>query len=390
MKIFISTGEVSGDLQGSLLVTALQKQSKIRQIPLEIRALGGEKMAQAGAILLGDTTSIGSVGVIESLPFILPTLQVQKQAKQYLRENPPDVLVLIDYIGPNLSIGNYVKKYCPQVPVVYYIAPQNWVWSPFPKSDSSLVNLVDRIFAVFPQEADYFQSKGAKVTWVGHPLLDRMENSPKREEMRAKFGLKNDQPVITLLPASRRQEIKYLLPLMAQSAYNIQQKIPDVHFLIPVSLPQFQERIQRVIDQYQLSATLLLNTNPLEAISAGDLAITKSGTVNLEIALLNVPQVVIYKVHPSTIFIARKFFNFSIPFMSAVNLMLMEEIVPELLQELATVENITTQSLDLLLNLERREKMKQDYTRMKNKLGMVGVVDRTANLLLDYANLNAH
>jgi len=130
-KVFISTGEVSGDLQGALLVEALYRQAKAKQLPLEVFALGGKRMASAGATLLGNTTNIGSVGILESLPFVLPTLKVQRRAKQFLRESPPDVLVLIDYMGPNLAIGNYVRKHLPQLPIVYYIAPQAWVWSPF-------------------------------------------------------------------------------------------------------------------------------------------------------------------------------------------------------------------------------------------------------------------
>ncbi|HEY9652590.1 MAG TPA: lipid-A-disaccharide synthase, partial [Coleofasciculaceae cyanobacterium] len=125
--IFISTGEVSGDLQGSLLIDALKRQAKATGLDLEIVALGGEKMAKAGAKLLGDTTGIGSVGILESLPFVLPTLQIQRRAKQYLRQHPPDLVVLIDYMGPHLGIGRFVRRHLPKLPIIYYIAPQDWV-----------------------------------------------------------------------------------------------------------------------------------------------------------------------------------------------------------------------------------------------------------------------
>ena len=124
MRIFISTGEVSGDLQGSLLIAALQRQAVAVGLTLEIVALGGEKMAQAGAKILGNTSGIGSMGLIESLPYVIPTLRVQRQAITYLKENPPDLVVLIDYMGPNLGIGTYMKENLPDVPVAYYIAPQ--------------------------------------------------------------------------------------------------------------------------------------------------------------------------------------------------------------------------------------------------------------------------
>jgi lipid-A-disaccharide synthase len=384
MRIFISTGEVSGDLQGSFLVAALSRQAQLKNLDLEIIALGGDRMAQAGAKLLANTVSIGSVGLIESLPFIFPTLKIQKQAKQYLRNNPPDLIILIDYMGPNLAIGNYIRQNFPHIPIIYYIAPQNWVWSPFKKNTEQIVAISDLLLAIFPEEARFFQEKGASVTWVGHPLLDWLEKAPNREQSRQKLGISPEKKVISLLPASRRQEIHNLLPIIAQAAQQLQAKLPDLHFLIPVSLPRYQEAIAKAVTEYQLQATLL-EGNTQEAIAASDLAITKSGTVNLEIALLKVPQVVIYKVHPLTMWIGRKILNFSIPFMSPPNLVMMRSIVPELLQEKATPENIVQESLKILLNDQIRQKMSQNYQEMCLLLGEVGVCDRAAQKILSCA-----
>ncbi|MDY7020798.1 MAG: lipid-A-disaccharide synthase, partial [Cyanobacteriota bacterium] len=124
MKIFISTGEVSGDLQGAMLIESLYRQAQNLNLNLEITALGGTRMKQAGAKLLRNTTSISSVGILESLPYVFPTLQIQAKVQNYLRENPPDLVVLIDYRGPNLSIGNYIRKTFANIPIIYYIAPQ--------------------------------------------------------------------------------------------------------------------------------------------------------------------------------------------------------------------------------------------------------------------------
>ncbi|NET52341.1 MAG: hypothetical protein F6K09_27730 [Merismopedia sp. SIO2A8] len=137
--IFISTGEVSGDLQGAMLIEALKRCAQITGLELEIVALGGEKMAAAGAKLLVNTTGIGSVGLLESLPFVLPTLQIQRRAQHYLQQHPPDIAVLIDYFGPNLVIGNLIRSRLPQVPIVYYIAPQDWVWSVSSRNTAKLV-----------------------------------------------------------------------------------------------------------------------------------------------------------------------------------------------------------------------------------------------------------
>jgi lipid-A-disaccharide synthase len=382
MRIFISTGEVSGDLQASLLVKSLKNLARRKGIDLDIIGLGGDRMKQAGANILADTTIIGSVGLLESIPFILPTLKVQKLAKQYLKENPVDLVVLIDYAGPNIGIGTYLKKQFPNLPIVYYIAPQNWVWTPTESTTKQVVKISDQILAIFEEEARYFKEKGAQVSWVGHPLLDRMKTVSTREQARKKLGIKPEQTIVTILPASRKQEIKYMLPIMLETAQKIQEKIPNVHFYIPLSLPIYRPAINQAIREYNIKATIVENA-PLEAIAAADLAITKSGTVNLEIALLNVPQVVIYKVAPFTMFVARKIFNFKIPFMSPVNLVMKREIVPELLQEKATIDNIFQEAIAFLTDNKKRQELNNNYQEMRQKLGEEKVSDRTANEILN-------
>ncbi len=385
MRIFISTGEVSGDLQAALLITALKKQAELRGIDLDMVGLGGDRMKKAGATILADTTTIGSVGLWESIPFILPTIKIQKIAKKYLKENQVDLIILIDYSGPNLGIGTYLKKELPNLPIIYYIAPQNWVWTPTESTTKQVVKISDKILAIFEEEARYFTEKGANVTWVGHPLLDRMKNAANKQEARQKLGIKPEEKIVTILPASRQQEIKYLLPIMLETAQKIQQQIPDIRFYIPLSLPIYRSAINEQLKQYNIPAIIIENA-PLEAIAAADLCLTKSGTVNLEIALLKVPQIVIYKVTPFTIFIARKIFNFKIPFMSPVNLVMKQEIVPEFLQENATVENISQKALELLTNNKKRQKIEANYQEMRQKLGQENVSDRTANEILNYIN----
>lgn len=379
--VFISTGEVSGDLQGGLLVSALYEQAQAQSFPLTVVGLGGERMAQAGATLLGNTTSIGSVGILESLPFVLPTLKVQRRAKQFLRESQVDVLVLIDYMGPNLAIGSYVRKHCPNLPIVYYIAPQAWVWSPFPQNTQQIVNLSDRLLAVFPEEARFFQEKGVDVRWVGHPLLDRMIEAPTRQQARQRLELDESETIITLIPASRQQEIEYLLPVILEAAVELQRQRSKLRFLLPLSTPEFSIAIQRAIKHYRLPVRIIPE-DTLSAIAAADLAITKSGTVNLELALLNVPQVVLYRVNPLTIWLGRTFLNFSVPFISPTNIVLNEPIVPELLQEDATVSRVVTEAMSLLNDEDKRNQMLKGYQRVQKGLGEPGVRDRAAKEIL--------
>ncbi len=392
MRIFISTGEVSGDLQGAMLVEALFRQAKLLGISLEILALGGGRMAKAGATILGNTMGIGSVGILESLPYILPTFLMQQRTQQYLKNNPPDLVVLIDYMGPNIGIGNFIQQTFPNVPIIYYIAPQEWVWSLGAKGTAQIVKFTQQLLAIFPEEARYFSKKGAKVTWVGHPLLDRMKTAPSREEARQKLGIKSDEIAIALLPASRWQEIKYLMPILFAAAQKIQAQLPQAKFWIPLSLIEYQEAIETAIKEYGLNGVLVQTTDEnyqtLDVLAAADLAITKSGTVNLEIALLNVPQVVIYRVSQLTAWVARHLLKFSIPFMSPTNLVQMKRIVPELLQEQATPDAIFNEAMELLNNPQRRQKMLEDYQDMKQALGEEGVCDRAALEILKNYTLN--
>lgn len=384
MRIFISTGEVSGDLQGSMLVKALYQQAEIQGIPLEILALGGERMAEAGAKLLGNTAAIGSIGIVESLPFIIPTWLMQRRVKQYLRENPPDILILIDYMGPNSAFGQYARQHLPEVPIIYYIAPQSWVWAPNSKTIQQFAQITDLLLAIFPEEARFFTEKGVTVKWVGHPLLDRMAKAPSREAARQGLGIDPNQTVVALFPASRYQELKYHLPLMCKAAQKLQEKIPDLHFLLPISLSEYRSTIEETVKAHQFSVTLLDGQKALEVMAAADFAIAKSGTVNLELALLKIPQLVLCLVNPLTMWIARHILKFSIPFMSPPNLVVMEEIVPELLQEEATTDRIVQESMELLLNPERRQQTLDDYEQMCTMLGDVGVCDRVATEILQY------
>ena len=128
VRLLVSTGEVSGDLQGSLLIRALHAEAKRRQLPLDVVALGGERMRQAGAELLADTTRLGAIGLWEALPMVLPTLTLQRQLRRWLQVNPPDGVVLIDYMGANINLGLRLKRLYPSVPISYYIAPQEWAF----------------------------------------------------------------------------------------------------------------------------------------------------------------------------------------------------------------------------------------------------------------------
>jgi lipid-A-disaccharide synthase len=378
--IFISTGDVSGDLQGALLVTALKRLAEKSDIDLNIVALGGSKMAAAGAKILADTTFISSIGVWEARAYLRPSLQARNLAKQYLKTTPPDAIVLIDYVDPNISIGKYARDLFPNLPIVFYIAPQDWVWPRKHKRAKLIVSFINEIFAVFPIEARYFTEQGAKATFVGHPLVDRVATLASRETARAKLAISDEEIAVALIPASRQQELTYILPAIFEAARQIQTQIPHVRFWIPLARPDFVAEIESQIKAYQINATLVTENADL-VLSAVDLAITKCGTVSLELALLNIPQVVVYRVSKVTAWIAKNVVKFSIPYMSPTNLVEMKPIVPELLQDEATPDRIASESLELILNPERRDRMLADYAQMRSVLGDPGVCDRVAQAI---------
>jgi lipid-A-disaccharide synthase len=380
-RIFISTGEVSGDWHGAILIQALQNLAQQRDLELEILALGGDRMAAAGATLLGNTVGIGSIGLVEALPYVIPTLLVQWRAKQHLKRFPPDLVVLIDYVTPNIGMGYFTKRQL-HVPAIYYIAPQEWVWSFNNKNTQAIAGFTDRILSIFPQEAKYYAEQGARVKWVGHPLVDLMDRVPDRATARQQLGIGSDELVIVLLPASRSQELKYLLPVMLQTAQLIQARLPQVKFWLPLSLEKYRPIVEKLLRQYSVEAEVVSHPSQL-VIRAADLVLSKSGTVNLETALLNVPQVVIYRVSALTAWIARHLLNFYIPFMSPPNLVQMKAIVPEFLQEAASPESVSQACLELLLNERSRQQMLYNYAEMRNCLGGNGAIERVATEILD-------
>lgn len=378
-NIFISTGEVSGDFQGAALAQALYREAQAQNIPIRITALGGEKMAAQGVKLLGNTAGIGSIGLLEALPFILPSFFLQQKVKRLLKQQPPHLAILIDYATPNIAMGQFIKHQL-AIPIVYYIAPQEWVWE-FQNNGNLITSFTDRILAIFPAEAEYYQKKGAKVTWVGHPLIELMAKIPDRGVCRAELGINPDALVVTLLPASRQQELKFLLPVMIEVCQILKEQLPQLEFWLPVSRQAYRAKIEQMINKSTIKINLI-EGNPHYAIKAADLALSKSGTVNLETTLLGVPQVILYRVSPLTAWVARKIFKFQIPFMSPTNLVLMEAVVPEFFQEQVQALAIAQTCFDLLTNSQARSQMLTKYNQIKQNLGEGQATTKSAQAIL--------
>jgi lipid-A-disaccharide synthase len=386
-RLLISTGEVSGDLQGGLLVAALQEEAKRRSQPLEIVALGGERMRQAGATLLANTTPMGSIGLWEALPLVLPTMRVQRRVSRWLKQTPPDAVVLIDYMGANVSLGLKVKRRLSQVPILYYIAPQEWAFRIGEGGSTRLIGFTDRILAIFPEEARFYAARGATVTWVGHPLLDTLAGQPSRDQARVQLGLQSHERLLLLLPASRSQELRYLLPPLAEAAAQLQRRCPGLRVIVPAGQAGFEPVLREILAAAGVQAQVIpaaeVDALRPALFAAADLALNKSGTVNLELALRGVPQVVAYRVSRPTAWLARHVLRFQVDHISPVNLVLQERLVPELLQDDFNAEAVVREALPLLESEPARERMALGYARLRQALGEPGVTQRAAAAILD-------
>jgi lipid-A-disaccharide synthase len=387
MKLLISTGEVSGDLQGSLLIKALKTNAEKRKLELEIIALGGERMKEAGAKLISNTSSIGAIGFLEALPYLLPTLNAQSKIDNYLSSSPPDAVVLIDYMGPNIRLGLKVKKKFPNLPVIYYIAPQEWAWRLGDSGTTDLISFTDKILAIFEEEAKFYSNKGGDVKFVGHPMLDFYKNIPSKEESFNRLGLSIEKKVLLLIPASRKQELKYILPTLLKAAKLLQEKDPSITVLIPSGLKEFDEILNNSLNEYGVSGRIILS-NEVDDIkpylfSAAHLALAKSGTINMELALNSVPQIVGYKVSRFTAFFARYFLRFNVKYISPVNLLLNKMLIPELIQEDFKAEKIFNAALNIIEDNSTKNDIMLGYKKLKDKLGKPGVTDRASKYILD-------
>ena len=290
VRLLISTGEVSGDLQGSLLIRALRAEAERRGLELELLALGGPRMEAAGAALIADTAPMGAIGLWEAVPLILPTLRLQARVDALLEERPLDGVVLIDYVGANVRLGTRLRRQRPQLPITYYIAPQEWAWRFGDGSTTRLLDFTDKILAIFPAEAEFYSARGADVSWVGHPLLDSFQNLPEPRQRPpptrpgsrgagavAAAGVPAPGVALPDAPVGPGSSSAAAAP-PGSGRCCCRLGLPSSNSPWRAALQQAGVRHARVIPAAEADA---LKTT---LCAAADLALGKSGTVNLELA----------------------------------------------------------------------------------------------------------
>ena len=385
--IFISTGEVSGDLHGGLLAKALFDQARKYSINLEIYGLGGEKMKNEGVQIFQDTTSISAIGIWEALPLIIPMMKVQKKFYKSIKKYRPNCLILIDYMGPNINIGNKLRRARNNIPIYYYIAPQEWAWRVGNNSTTNLINFSDKIFAIFKQEANFYKKRGGNVFWVGHPMIDLTKKLPSKKDSRRILKLRADQNILLLMPASRLQELRYILPTFLKTAKKLQLRYPNLVVYIPSCRRAFDKRFRKGLEKYEVKGKVISQQDDSELkpyiYSLTKLALCKSGTVNMELALYGIPQIVGYRVSRITAFIAKKILKFKVRFICPVNLLVKKSIVTEFVQKNFNENKIFLKACRLLDLTSEKVKIKKGYALLKKELGKEGVVERAAEEIIN-------
>ncbi|MFA4843689.1 MAG: lipid-A-disaccharide synthase [Candidatus Margulisiibacteriota bacterium] len=380
-QIMVSAGEVSGDLHGAYLIRELKKLRP----DLEFFGLGSERLAAAGVDVVLDLTRRGTIGIFEALPNLWPVYLAFRRLVRLLDERRPDLLILIDSQGLNLPLAREAKKR--GIKTVYYIAPQEWLWGTA-KGTARVAATVDLIVAIFQKEYDVYKKAGANVVYFGHPLIDIVKPALSKEEARKKFlGREPEQvsggqrPVIAICPGSRTQEIKGLLPLLLRAGKLIQAELPSARFLIPAATFETIKDSFSLVGNFHPQAVV---GHTYDILHASDLALCASGTINLEASLLGVPSIMTYKLSWPTYFIGKYILRIDkkIKYFSMPNILLDENVLPELVMADAEPAKIARVALDILTNEARRQKMLASFAQLRLMLGGPGILPRVAKKIL--------
>ncbi len=343
--VLVVTGEPSGDLAASRLV------EELRAIDPTVRvvAVGGERLAAAGATLLADIRDLGAMGFGEVIRQLPRLRALERTLVRFLDEERPGAVVPVDYPGFNLRIARRAKER--GIPVVYYIAPQVWAWGK--DRVHRIARCVDRLLVVFPFEESIFRAAGIDTTFVGHPLMEGIAHAPSRSEARASLGIPESRPVLGLLPGSRVQEVRFILPRMLAAARIAREKRPDLEILVSraPSVPEKEVAAVGVADE----GARVVGGDAARIVRAADVLFVTSGTATLEAALLGTPLAVVYRTSALTWAIGKTLVR--LPRIGLVNIVAGEDLAPEFLQSNVRPEALAGFATDLLDRPDERARI---------------------------------
>ena len=365
VKIAILAGEASGDIIGSHLMSYLN--SKIKNI--EFIGVGGPEMSKNGLISYFDYSEISVHGYFDALKKIFRLLFLRKKVVDYLLEEKPDIFIGIDVPDFNFEVERKLKFN--NIPTFHYVAPSVWAWRQGRVFD--IKESVNHLFAVFPHEPKIFQKAKVPITFVGHPLANKIPLIPNINKGRERLHIDKGKLIITLLPGSRSSEVKYHLELMINTAILINkeltwQKLSRAEFLIPINSKDNYIKISNTLNSYnnKIKSIRLIVGHSHDAICSANMVIAVSGTVTLEAALYKKPMIIVYKTSLLSYLLLKKMLL--IPYIGLPNILLNRFIVPEFLQNKATPQNIANKAIEILTDKKLQKYLNANFKDLHIKL----------------------
>ena len=361
LKIYLIAGEPSGDLLGSRLMRALRKKTNDN---VEFFGLGGDTMEQEGLTPLFDISELAVMGLVEVIPSIPRVLRRIKQTVNDIKKCQPDIVITIDSWSFCARVHKALRKENQGIKQLHYVAPQVWAWKK--RRAKTMYKYIDELLTLLPNEPQYFTPHKLRATFVGHPVIESNVLTAKGEDFKKKYNISDDMQVISILPGSRHTEVSKLLPDFMTAARLLYQQNPKFVFALS-TVKTVANRVKHMVKKYNLPVIVLeTEDDRYSAFQASGAAIAASGTVALELAICKIPHIISYKVSPLTYFLAKHLVK--IKYVNLTNIMLNKNIVPELLQEKCTPQNIVKHINELLEGKSLFAKQMQGFEDIKKYL----------------------
>jgi lipid-A-disaccharide synthase len=384
VRVMISCGEPSGDLYAGALAAEIRR----REPDAEIFGFGGPRLAAAGGRLIGDFQGMSVTGLTEALRVLPRSFAMLRVLAAAARDQRPDVFVAIDFPDFNFRLMSALHRL--GIPVVYYISPQLWAWRP--GRMQTMKRYVDRVLVIFPFEEDLYRRENVPVEFVGHPLVDLVRVQAPRAALLREHGLEPAAPTVALLPGSRPNELRRIVPGIAASLPLIASKVPGVQFIVAAAPNLADALFAPLTSSIRPRSSVgsgLSRTVPIahgrtdDVLAASDVVITASGTATVQAALHERPMVVVYKLSPLTYRLGKPFVR--VDTYAMANLVAGRRIVPELIQDDFTPERVADECVRLLTDEQLRGRTQDELRRVRERLGGAGASGRAAEAVLAVA-----
>ena len=368
MRYYIIAGEASGDLHASNLVAEIKKKDK----KAEFRGCGGDKMKTQGVDLLKHYRTMAYMGFVEVAVNLRKVLRNIAQTKKDIMEYQPDAVILVDYPGFNFRIAKFAHE--KGFKVFYYISPQVWAWKR--RRVRKIKASVDKMLVILPFEEEFYRRYGVDVIYVGNPLLDELAKfgTSNRSIFLRRNSLGEKREIIALLPGSRKQEVKRMLPVMLKMV----PRFPDYQFVVAGVSSLDKDLYKGIMGN---TDAFYIEDQTYELLQNSSAALVTSGTATLETALLTVPEVVCYKATGFSYRLAKAMIK--VKFISLVNLVMDKEVVKELIQGDLNEENLAVELELLLHNSKRQRRLLEDYDELRYHMGNAGASEKAAEAICD-------